>query len=282
MFERQVYPQRRAADGAMERPYDVAGWTLPLQMGIEVTPVSEMNALAGDQSLTRISEASDVRRQLSLASEIRSLPRTAGRGGLYRGWTNSMDEGWTRWVFDHFKVAYKSLRDADLRDGGGAATAAALRAKYDVIILPSQSEEQIVAGRAAEKYPLEFTNGIGEAGVAALHAFVEQGGTLICFDAATQLAVKRFDLPVRNVLEESARKSFIALAPSCDWCWTHRTRSRRGLQNTVNGYFINSRAFEVLDPQRVRIVARYADRDLLQSGWLLGEQHIAGSPHFWR
>jgi len=37
LFERQHYPKRRvAADGRLERPYDVTGWTLPLLMGVEV------------------------------------------------------------------------------------------------------------------------------------------------------------------------------------------------------------------------------------------------------
>ena len=37
LLERQAYPARRATpDSPPERPYDVAGWTLPQQMGIEV------------------------------------------------------------------------------------------------------------------------------------------------------------------------------------------------------------------------------------------------------
>ncbi len=44
MMERQVYPTRLGPGGAAEPPYDVAGWTLPLQMGVKVaasqTPVT--------------------------------------------------------------------------------------------------------------------------------------------------------------------------------------------------------------------------------------------------
>ena len=40
MMERQVYPQRLGADGVAEPPYDVAGWTLPLQMGVRVVPIN--------------------------------------------------------------------------------------------------------------------------------------------------------------------------------------------------------------------------------------------------
>ena len=50
LLERQDYPVRRAAPGApAERPYDVAGWTLPYQMGVEVVTVQkpfDVDALA--------------------------------------------------------------------------------------------------------------------------------------------------------------------------------------------------------------------------------------------
>ena len=47
MMERQAYPDRFGVDGAAEPPYDVAGWTLPLQMGVKASTVAnpfEMDA----------------------------------------------------------------------------------------------------------------------------------------------------------------------------------------------------------------------------------------------
>ena len=41
MMERQEYPKRLTAGGAAEAPYDVAGWTLPLQMGVRVVAAGE-------------------------------------------------------------------------------------------------------------------------------------------------------------------------------------------------------------------------------------------------
>ncbi|MCS7026861.1 MAG: M14 family zinc carboxypeptidase [Bryobacteraceae bacterium] len=40
LLERQSYPVQRTASGAIERPYDVTGWTLPLQMGVEAIEVA--------------------------------------------------------------------------------------------------------------------------------------------------------------------------------------------------------------------------------------------------
>jgi len=56
LLERQNYPVRRPAPGvAAERPYDVAGWTLPYQMGVEVTTVEKPFDV---QPFTRIEHAS--------------------------------------------------------------------------------------------------------------------------------------------------------------------------------------------------------------------------------
>ena len=55
LLERQAYPVRRLTPGAPpERPYDVAGWTLPYQMGVEVATVDGPFDLP---ALTRIEKA---------------------------------------------------------------------------------------------------------------------------------------------------------------------------------------------------------------------------------
>ena len=125
-------------------------------------------------------------------------------------------------------------------------------------------------------YPPEFTGGITSAGVENLRRFVEEGGTLICFDAATELAIKRFNLPLRNVLE--GLKSSVFYCPGSILGLDVDTSNplARGLPKDTNAYFINSSAFEATDPQRVRVIARYSSENTLRSGWLLGEEHLRG------
>jgi hypothetical protein len=127
--------------------------------------------------------------------------------GLYKSWAPSMDEGWTRWVLEQFGFDYSNITDQDVRP---AQAARILREKFDVIILPDQTDEQLVAGNRPGSYPVEMTGGIGEDGARNLNSFAEQGGVLICLDSATELALKRFDLPVKNVLEGLGRDKFYA------------------------------------------------------------------------
>jgi hypothetical protein len=288
LFEPQVYPDRRAPNGEAERPYDVAGWTLPMQMGVRVQAIAGIKEPEGERRLTLIASQAQVHRELGLPVERDLIPVIPNpitrpvRVGLYKSWMASMDEGWTRWVFDTFGVPYRTLLDKDMRKGS-------LRAGYDVIILPSQRAKEIIEGNAPGSYPAEYTGGITAAGVDNLRRFVEAGGTLICFDASTELAIKYFTLgstkgtasgraafPLRNVLEGVKSSDFYCPGSilSLDVDTTHPLA--KGLPQKVDAYFINSSAFEVVDAQSVRVIARYAQQGVLRSGWLLGEGRIAG------
>ncbi|HJR06675.1 MAG TPA: M14 metallopeptidase family protein [Pyrinomonadaceae bacterium] len=276
LFERQTYPDRRTATGEAERPYDVAGWTLPMQMGVRVTPV--YNIEEDHRDLARLRDEDEARYQLGLPvrqhapkSPIANPLSRPVRLALYKSWTASMDEGWTRYVFDTFNVPFQTLLDKDVRAGN-------LRVRFDVIVLPSMRMREIVEGRSKDTAPPEYTGGITEAGVENLRRFVEEGGTLICFDAASELAVKRFNLPLRNVLEGVRSSEFYGPGSILRLEVDTAHPLARGFGKETDAYFIGSSAYELTggDDKRVRVVARYADKDVLRSGWLLGEKFIAG------
>jgi len=274
LFEPQVYPNRLTAQGEAERPYDVAGWTLPLQMGIDAPAITAIRETSNEQKLTLLKDPNEVRTDLSLpittseTSPIKNPVQSDVRIGIYKGSMGNMDEGWTRYVFDTFNVPYYSLRDADVRQGS-------LSSKYDVIILPSQRSNEIINGNTAGSLPPEYIGGISEAGVNNLKDFVSSGGTLICFDAACELAIKQFKLPIKNTLESIRSSDFYSPGSIVALELDNTNPIAMGLPSRMPAYFINSSAFESSDP-KVQIIARYAKDNILMSGWLLGEDRLRG------
>ncbi|HEX5835923.1 MAG TPA: hypothetical protein VFY34_18810, partial [Pyrinomonadaceae bacterium] len=274
LFEPQNYPNRLTGQGEAERPYDVAGWTLPLQMGVDAPAVTDIRETENERRLTRLTDPNQVRNDLALAvakgdeSPIRNPVKQPVRVGIYKSSTSNMDEGWTRYIFDTFNVPYSSARDADIRQGS-------LHTKFDVLLFPSQRRNEIVAGNAAGTLPVEFTGGITERGVTNLKEFVTEGGTLVCFDAACEMAIKQLNLPVRNVLEGVKSSEFYCPGSIVSLDVDNKNPFAFNLPTKLPAYFINSSAFTTTG-DGVRVIARYAKENVLLSGWLLGEDKLRG------
>lgn len=274
LFEKQVYPDRRNANGEAEVPYDVAGWTLPLQMGVEAETVWQIRDLEKDRSTLKKVETIDQARAVMnlgpqgtpFAKQLNPL-KTNPKIGLYKGYTGSMDEGWTRLVFDTFQIPYRSVTDKEIRSGD---------LKVDALILPADGENTIVKGLSADRYPAELAGGIGEPGVENLKKFVSDGGTLICFDDSCDLIIKRFNLPIKNVVTGLKRSEFYNPGSVVKLEVETNDPRAKGLRADTAAYFTNSSAFDVTDDNKVRTIARYAKKDALLSGWMLGEKYVNG------
>jgi hypothetical protein len=274
LFEPQIYPNRLTGQGEAERPYDVAGWTLPLQMGVDAPAVLAIRETQNERRLTRITDPNQVRNDLALPiakndeSPTRNPVKQPVRVGIYKGSMSNMDEGWTRYIFDTFNVPYSSVRDTDVRQG-------ALHTKFDVLLFPSQRSNEIIAGNAAGSLPVEYTGGITDRGVTNLKEFVTDGGTLVCFDAACEMAIKQFNLPVRNVLEGVRSSEFYCPGSIVSLDVDNKSPFANNLPTKLPAYFINSSAFTTTG-DGVRVIARYAKENVLLSGWLLGEDKLRG------
>ncbi|HEX7296673.1 MAG TPA: hypothetical protein VF251_13015, partial [Pyrinomonadaceae bacterium] len=189
------------------------------------------------------------------------------RVGIYQSSAPNMDEGWTRFVFDTFNVPYKSVRDEEVKRGS-------LNSKYDAIVLPSQ---RLSARNTAQNTSGDepAAGGMASESVDSWKNFVSNGGTLICFDAACDMAIKQFKLPLRNVLEGLRSSDFYCPGSIVSIDVDNSNAIARGVPRSMNAYFINSSAFEATD-SNVRVIARYAKDDVLRSGWLLGESKLRG------
>jgi hypothetical protein len=200
------------------------------------------------------------------------------------------DEGWTRLMFEQFDVPFKSILDAEIRAGS-------LETKYDAIVLPADSiaamtgERGAAAGEggrggggggrggAPDNTPTEYRSGFGPEGVKALDAFVRNGGTLVTFAQSGDLPIQRFGLPLRNVVAGLEPKQFWSPGSTLKVRFDNQHPLAYGMPAEGLALFLaGSQVYEVTSTDRsqdVEIFSTYVERDILQSGWLLGEGVIA-------
>lgn len=231
LLEVQRFPRLEAYPGGPpQRPYDVAGWTLPLQMGVRVVAVDSLAAAGaalaaaadtawGDTggpaacpaqqrggalevTAARTSCYGSLARSVKAGRRVRLLaPRSPAaarvvtrmpRVALYKPWTGNIDEGWTRWVLEQFDFPYVTLTDSMVRAGG-------LRDQFDVVLVPDMNLREARDGQSADSVPPQYAGGLGTAGLGELRRFVEGGGTLVLLDRASEIATAALDVPVARI-----------------------------------------------------------------------------------
>lgn len=350
LMEKQDYPdQFLYPGGPPQPPYDLAGWTLPMQMGVTVDRVATEFRVPGDRitaklkpmagqvngtgngdfifsnkdnlsalAVNRLQKAGFEVSQLTadfkgygagafLVSSRRNLRNTVMglseelglsfdvvkdksgieskvlkpiKVGLYKSWQANMDEGWTRWVLEQFEFDIDTLHNKEIRSGN--------LSQYSAIIFPSQSPNGIIHGYDQSRMPAKFTGGIGLEGVSAIDQYAKNGGMLIFFDGASDMAIEQFGLPVRNVISNLSSSQFFIPGSLIRMKVDTDNRLALGMEGEVAASFNRSRAFQKVTQRKsgeggtekiadapeaeAYEVAAYAAKDLLMSGWAMGEE----------
>lgn len=119
---------------------------------------------------------------------------------IYHTWTNTQDEGWSRYTFEQLGIPYTSINKDDLKRGG-------LRKRFDVILIPrtggsasdfiNEIDKKFgpmpytkTAEFPSHGYPdstSDMTGGPGFAGLENLKQFGEDGGVIISLDNSSQI-----------------------------------------------------------------------------------------------
>jgi Zinc carboxypeptidase len=263
LLEPQHYPDLRDERGHPVAPYDVTSHTLPLLLGVSVKAV--------DVPVTYDKET-------GTGFAAQPCGSFTNRRGLYRSSVPVMDEGWTRWVLEHEGkdrcMRYTSVSDQSIRKGN-------LRVNYDAIIVPDQAARAILNGYARGTMPPEYVGGLGQEGVNALRDFVEQGGTLVFLNRASDFAIQQFKLPLRDIVAELPRTDFYVPGSILRIELDTSHPIAKGMPKESIAWAEDSPVFELVnnasDASNVRVIAWYPkDKDPLLSGWLLGGDRIKG------
>jgi len=152
-----------------------------------------------------------IERTLLEVDGIKKLPKgkmidlDVPRIGVLHSWVITQNAGWVRYTLDQSKVPYSIIEKTELRAGN-------LGEKYDVIVAPSFAYRRdlraIVTGLDKKWSPMAYetteatpshghivsspdiTGGYGFEGLAALEAFMNEGGTFIGIGAGGALAAE--------------------------------------------------------------------------------------------
>jgi hypothetical protein len=232
-----------------------------------------------------------------------ALKVTLPRIGLYQSWVPSMDEGWTRYIFDQNGIPYTRLVDADIRKGN-------LNDHFDVIVIPDNSARAITTGRGgfgeglggepgtqqppasggtaarndraaqgdefrSPPIPPEFTGGLGGDGVASLKAFTENGGTIVTFNHASQVYVHKDSDPVSDAEASFDRKAFYIPGSILEVSVDNTDPIAFGSTPTVPIFYENGPVFHV-SGDALSVASFTTDKPLL-SGWIQGGELLKGT-----
>jgi hypothetical protein len=221
-----------------------------------------LSVKASDQSRTRD-------QRLTTNDQAFHSPRVA----MYQPWTGgNMDEGWTRWVLEQYEFNLTSIHNADIRAGK-------LRQKFDAIIVADQDPRAILEGFDASQIRPEYRGGIGDAGLEQLKQFVADGGTLVTMGNACDLAIEKMPIPVRDLKKGLTRDQHFAPGAILKLEVDAQHPLGYGVAADTYGFYINSPFFQLTEgfnSQRSSVVARYPNTGVVASGWLKGEELMAG------
>ncbi len=278
---------KHVLDGRLNASFKAVNLLLEKGIGVRRVDMASTGLRPGDFIVSRGSEAvlKDIAEKtgvdfMALQEEPASGTHDVKkkRTGMYqRYWGGNMDEGWTRFLLEQFSFPYTSLKSADIKKGN-------LIKDYDVIILPNDSTGMITGDISSSSrrfspasVPPEYRSGIGREGVDALIEFVRNGGTLVTLGEACGFAIEKFGLSVFNPMENLDSNEFFCPGSTLRVKFDNTHPLAYGMPSEGLALYWSSPAFAITPGQHNEMyetVVRYKDKDLLQSGWLIGEKHL--------
>ena len=110
---------------------------------------------------------------------------------------------------------------------------------------------------------------------------MEKGGTLVTLGGAYSFAVEKLGLSVRNTVENLESKEFFCPGSTIKVYFDNSHPLAYGMPSEGLVLYRASPVFAVTSSEgseKYETIVRYQERDLLQSGWLIGEEHLSNKP----
>jgi hypothetical protein len=204
-------------------------------------------------------------------SRLKTVRLQPARIGIYQSYKANADEGWTRWMLDHYRIPFKVYHNSEIADGDFVD-------ECDVLIIPSINKNSIQRGWVADNsrkndpMPEQYTGGIEKAGVWQIEKFLSEGGRLLVFGQAIPFAVDVLQLPV-EINKKVNRDNFYIPGALLKMELDCENYLAAGLPGTLPVFFADKTPLMTpkMSGSEYAIPGRFAGHDLLVSGWMRGE-----------
>lgn len=214
---------------------------------------------------------------LSLQAErAESAPGRAVRQpriGLYQPWSGSMDEGWSRWVFEQYGFATIPVHPEDFKSP--------LAQRVDVLIVADDARVPVAAAAGRGGPPVavrpEYAYQLTAADLASFEQFVRGGGTVVCLSSASTFAIQQLKLPVENVVAGLRPEEFFLRGSIVEVTTDPTHPVMAGMPDKAAVFVDGSPVFETREGFKGTVLAKYQDSGSpLLSGYLIGEKYLQG------
>ncbi len=226
---------------------------------------------AGDRVRKEIASLGLVATAVASAPSVETVNLDLPRIAMYTTWSNTEKVGWVRLAFDRWEVPYDLIHKDHVQAGAN------LRSKYDVIVMPHQTNngKSIVYEQPKLSKPLPYKKndkfksmgmyaetddvrgGMGLAGAAEFQKFVDDGGVLVTMGVASYFPAE-FGL-AKGVDAQNTAPGFYAPGPY------------------VNAEILIPTHPTMFGYAQKTLPVRYAGGPLLQAGPPAGFEQFAGS-----
>ena len=262
----------------------VKRYSKPVNIGNDSYPAGMFHVSGDEKKLAKIAKETHLNLiPLEKALRVKSEEVNPLKVAIYqRYWGGNMDEGWTRWLLEQFDFEYTTVKDEEVKAG---------LEEYDVLILPSDATALITGEKVEEYYdkrykgaftapvlPEKYKSGLGEEGVKKVNEFVENGGTVLALYESCEFAMDKLGIPVRNTLKEMDPKKFHCPGSTVRVDFDNTHPLGYGMPDKGLILLRGNHAYAVKgtnNNEDYKVVVSYQQENLMQSGWLIGEEHLA-------
>jgi hypothetical protein len=214
-----------------------------------------------------------------------TMPRIA----LVETYFSDIDAGWTRYLFDTYKLPYTVVHPGEFEKTDFIKD-------FDIVIIPNSSKTLLLNGKPGTEtsyymsnYHPDYQKGMEKKGLEKLLLFINQGGKVISWGQSADLFTgkleitagenkEEFSFPFTNAAEQAQKKglfipgSWVRMTLKQDHPLTWGMPSETGIFYRGQPLFVTS--IPRFDMDR-RVIGVFPEKEILISGYVEKEEEIA-------